>query len=82
MTYGLRDNGSAFFGAAGNARIEIDGTSGIIKSAGWIKNTDNGWMLNPPAEDSSGNKNPAHRGDYPVRETGTLIDLSNGKLLM
>jgi hypothetical protein len=43
MTYGLREDGTAFFGAKANGRIEIDGTSGIIRSAGWIINKDNKW---------------------------------------
>jgi hypothetical protein len=42
MTYGLKENGKAFFGAYDNGRIEIDGTSGVIKSTGWTvdKNED------------------------------------------
>jgi len=44
MSYGLKENGSAFFGASGNGRIEIDGTSGIIRSTGWTK-SENDWTL-------------------------------------
>ena len=43
MTYGLKENGSAFFGAYDNGRIEIDGQLGVIKTAGWTvkKSEDN-----------------------------------------
>ena len=44
MSYALRENGTAFFGADGHGRIEIDGTSGIIRSTGWEKNNNN-WIL-------------------------------------
>lgn len=44
MSYGLREDGTAFFGADGHGRIEIDGTSGIIRSAGW-KKSDDTWVL-------------------------------------
>jgi hypothetical protein len=45
MSYGLRENGTAFFGAYNKGRIEFDGTKGIIRSTGWINK--NGWKLNP-----------------------------------
>ena len=35
MTYALKENGTGYFGAQGRGRIEFDGTSGIIRSAGW-----------------------------------------------
>lgn len=44
MTYGLKENGTAFFGAQNRGRIEFDGTSGIIRSAGWEKDGSN-WKL-------------------------------------
>ena len=53
MSYGLRENGTAFFGADGHGRIEIDGTSGIIRSAGWEKNSDE-WVLSSTQENASG----------------------------
>ena len=61
MSYGLREDGTAFFGASGKGRVEIDGTSGIIRSAGWNK-SGNSWTLSS--------------------DTGTLIDLDDGMLLM
>lgn len=75
MTYGLRENGTAFFGPYGNGRIEFDGTSGIISSVGWIKKN-NTWELNPPKGE------PGHNEDFLGRSTGTLIDLDDGMLLM
>jgi hypothetical protein len=33
-TFGLLENGTAYFGAAGNGRIEIDGTSATISGGG------------------------------------------------
>jgi hypothetical protein len=45
MSYGLKEDGSGFFGADGNGRIEFDGTSGIIRSAGWTLSKDE-WTLN------------------------------------
>jgi hypothetical protein len=44
MSYALKEDGTAFFGADGHGRIEIDGTSGIIRSAGWKKSNDT-WVL-------------------------------------
>jgi hypothetical protein len=96
MTYGLRENGTAFFGPYGNGRIEFDGTSGIIKSAGWRqwKNEEwgaTGWVLNPDPDKEITIINPnddnktmtiVNDPDIPVKKTGTLIDLDDGMLLM
>jgi hypothetical protein len=76
MTYGLKENGTAFFGAYGNGRIEIDGTSGIIRSAGWIKMDNGSWILNPPKGKEG------HDENILVRSTGTLLDLDDGMLLL
>ena len=75
MSYALKEDGKAFFGADGYGRIEIDGTSGIIRSAGWKKKSEN-WILNPPKGDSD------HDENIPVRSNGTLLDLDDGMLLM
>jgi hypothetical protein len=75
VTYGLKENGKAFFGAYANGRVEIDGEHGIIRSAGWI-NKDNTWILNPP----EGEEN--HDENVSVKSTGTLIDLDDGMLIM
>ena len=76
MTYGLRDNGSAFFGAQ-HGRIEIDGTSGIIRSAGWY-NDGTSWKLNTTDD----NKKDIDGLSILKKSTGTLLDLDDGMLLM
>lgn len=76
MSYGLKEDGSGFFGADGNGRIEFDGTSGIIRSAGWKKKSEESWILNPPEGDLD------HDENIPVRSSGTLLDLDDGMLLM
>lgn len=62
MTYGLRENGTAFFGAPSDGRIEIDGENSIIRSSGWSDGA-TGWTLSS-------------------KDSGTLIDLNDGMLLM
>ena len=69
LTYGLRENGSAFFGAYNRGRIEIDGTSGIIRSAGWKKDEGGNWNISP-TETLLG------------LDAGTLLDLDDGMLLL
>lgn len=66
QSFGLNIDGTAFFGKSGRGRIEIDGNTGIIRSAGWKWDTENiekkGWLLTQPS--------------------GTLLDLDDGMLLM
>lgn len=73
MSYGLMENGSAFFGASANGRIEIDGNHGVIKSYGWEK-TESG-KKRP-------NGIPLYNWSLPQNQSGTLIDLDDGMLLM
>lgn len=75
MTYALKENGTGYFGAQGRGRIEFDGTSGIIRSAGWKQNNGS-WILNPPKGEEG------HDENILVRSTGTLLDLDDGMLLM
>jgi hypothetical protein len=41
----LNIDGTAFFGKAGRGRIEFDGNSGVIKSAGWNDNCTSGMKI-------------------------------------
>ena len=75
MTYALKENGTGYFGAQGRGRIEFDGTSGIIRSAGWKQNNGS-WILNPPKGEEG------HDENILVKSTGTLLDLDDGMLLM
>ena len=45
ISYAFKEDGTAFLGADGQGRIEIDGTSGSIKSAGWTYSDEDGWQL-------------------------------------
>jgi hypothetical protein len=80
ITYGLKEDGTAFFGAYNKGRIEIKGTSGIIRSAGWVKPEDESWRLKKQTEANLGDEDP-YPG-IPVKQSGTLIDLDDGMLLM
>ena len=89
MSYGFKEDGTAFLGKYGNGRIEFDGTKGIIKSAGWIKPKDQDWKLNDYQRDADGNiiedENGNKLSEDPnvlLRTSGTLIDLDDGLLLM
>lgn len=53
MSYALRDDGSGFFGAGANGRIEFDGNSGIIRSSNW-KKSGNQWILSSTQGNASG----------------------------
>lgn len=53
MSYALRDDGSGFFGAGANGRIEFDGNSGIIRSSNWKKDG-NQWILSSTQGNTSG----------------------------
>jgi hypothetical protein len=53
VSYALRENGTASFGTDLAGRIKIDGTSGIISSAGWEKK-DGAWELNTVTGRTSG----------------------------
>ena len=64
ITYGLQENGTAFFGAKTNGRIEINGQHGAIHSYGWTPTYEDGytqWTL------ASGLK-------------GSVFDLDDGQL--
>jgi hypothetical protein len=66
MTYGLKENGTAFFGAYRNGRIEIDGNHGAIHSYGWIpeyKTNYTKWTL-----------------DSSKAAKGSVFDLDDGQL--
>ena len=68
MTYALKEDGTGFFGADGRGRIEFDGTSGTIHSSGWEQDKSGNWYLST--------------GNPWSRDTGTLIDLDDGMLMM
>ena len=75
ITYGLKEDGTAFFGAYANGRIEIDGNSGIIRSAGWI-NKNNSWKLKTSTDTED------EYATIPIKSTGSLFDLDDGMLVM
>lgn len=45
QSFGLNIDGTAFFGKSGGGRIEFDGNSGIIKSAGWNDDCTSGMKI-------------------------------------
>lgn len=66
MTYGLQENGTAFFGAEAKGRIEIDGQHGAIHSYGWTpeyKTNYTKWTL-----------------DSSKASKGSVFDLDDGQL--
>ena len=83
ITYGLRENGSAFFGAYNKGRIEIDGTSGIIRSTdenGMIIDLDDGNIIskkfNLTAGDNVNGKISISNNSFEVSKDNDKISFS------
>jgi len=72
-TFGLREDGTAYFGASGKGRIDIDGTQAII-SGGGGGDSANGMTITLAKQNDA--KNDAIRignGNFVVAYDGTLI---------
>jgi hypothetical protein len=67
MTYGLQENGTAFFRAKANGRIEIDGNLGLIKSTGWTVSSEESSYIYSLDE---------------KRQKGSIWNLTNGDLIL
>ena len=70
QSYGLKQDGTAFFGKSGEGRIEFDGTRGVIKSSKF-----NGQII----YDTEGNINKNQTGL--LGTTGAYLDLKEGLLI-
>lgn len=79
MSYALRDDGSGFFGAGANGRIEFDGNSGIIRSSNW-KKSGNQWILSSTQENASGTLIDLDDGMFIAQSTnGDYIKFNNNQ---
>ena len=69
MSYALKDDGTAFFGADGSGRIYLNGNNAKIYSANWIK--------------TSTFNNQSYIGNlYKQNQEGMMLDIDNGELLI
>lgn len=79
MSYALRDDGSGFFGAGANGRIEFDGNSGIIRSSNW-KKSGNQWILSSTQGNISGTLIDLDDGMFIAQSTnGDYIKFNNNQ---
>ena len=79
MSYALRDDGSGFFGAGANGRIEFDGNSGIIRSSNW-KKSGNQWILSSTQGNASGTLIDLDDGMFIAQSTnGDYIKFNNNQ---
>ena len=79
MSYALRDDGSGFFGAGANGRIEFDGNSGIIRSSNWEK-SGNQWILSSTQGNASGTLIDLDDGMFIAQSTnGDYIKFNNNQ---
>lgn len=79
MSYALKDDGSGFFGAGANGRIEFDGNSGIIRSSNW-KKSGNQWVLSSTQGNASGTLIDLDDGMFIAQSTnGDYIKFNNNQ---